>query len=111
MAAAQDIGTMNPEELKELKELIGFLKENKIGEFDLERGELKVRIKFAQDAPAAQASSLDLAGLNRLLTATPPPVPAIHAAAAAPASAEPPIPASEQAGEDVGLHFVKSPIV
>ncbi len=38
---------MNPEELKELRELIEFLKESKIGEFDLERGELKVRIKFA----------------------------------------------------------------
>ena len=41
---------MKPEELKELKELIEFLKENKIGEFDLERGELKIRIKFAQEA-------------------------------------------------------------
>ena len=53
MAAAPDAGTMNPEELKELKELIEFLKESKIGEFDLERGELKVRIKFAQETSAA----------------------------------------------------------
>ena len=59
MAAAHDAGTMNPEELKELKELIEFLKENKIGEFDLERGELKVRIKFASEAPAT--------GLRRLI--------------------------------------------
>ena len=40
---------MNSEDMKELKELIEFLKENKIGEFDLERGDLKVRIKFAQE--------------------------------------------------------------
>jgi len=109
MAAAHDAGSMNPEELKELKELIEFLKENKIGEFDLERGELKVRIKFASEATAAGASALDLAGLNRLLSAAPAAaaaVPAIHAAAA-PAAAEAPAPVDE----DAGLHIVKSPIV
>ncbi len=108
MAAAHDAGSMNPEELKELKELIEFLKENKIGEFDLERGELKVRIKFASEAPAA--SAFDLAGLNRLLSAgqagSAAAVPAIHAAAA-PAAAEAPTPVDE----DAGLHIVKSPIV
>jgi len=100
MAAAHDAGSMNPEELKELKELIEFLKENKIGEFDLERGELKVRIKFASEATAAGASALDLAGLNRLLSAAPAAaaaVPAIHAAAA-PAAAEAPAPVDEDAG-------------
>jgi acetyl-CoA carboxylase biotin carboxyl carrier protein len=110
MAATHDAGNMNPEELKELKELIEFLKENKIGEFDLERGDLKVRLKFAQEAPAAGATALDLAGLNRLLSATPAAasaVPAIHAVAAAPAAAEAPVPVDENAG----LHIVKSPIV
>jgi acetyl-CoA carboxylase biotin carboxyl carrier protein len=98
---------MNPEELKELRELIEFLKENKIGEFDLERGELKVRIKFAQETSAA-APALDLAGLNRLLASAPAPaaVQAIHAAAA-PAASEAPAPVDE----DAGLHIVKSPIV
>ena len=43
---------MNPEEIAELKELIEFLKENNIGEFDLERGDLKVRLKFARRASA-----------------------------------------------------------
>jgi acetyl-CoA carboxylase biotin carboxyl carrier protein len=106
MAAAHDAGTMNPEELKELKELIEFLKDNKIGEFDLERGELKVRIKFASEAPA---SALDLAGLNRLLASAPTAaaVPAIYAAAAPPLAAEAPAPVDE----DAGLHIVKSPIV
>src|SRR5271167_4761248 len=104
MAADDSAGNMNPEELKELKELIEFLKESKIGEFDLERGELKVRIKFASEAPAA--SAVDLAGLNRLLSAAPAAassaVPAIHAVAATPA-AEAPAPVDENAG----LHIVK----
>jgi acetyl-CoA carboxylase biotin carboxyl carrier protein len=108
MVAAHDAGTMNPEELKELKELIEFLKDNKIGEFDLERGELKVRIKFASEAPEGGASALDLAGLNRLLASAPTAaaVPAIQAAAA-PVAAEAPAPVDE----DAGLHIVKSPIV
>jgi len=101
---------MNPEELKELRELIEFLKESKVGEFDLERGELKVRIKFATEAPPAAA--LDLAGLNRLLGAStaPGPVaatPAPMAPAPAPVAAAPAAPADENAG----LHIVKSPIV
>ncbi len=45
---------MNPEEIAELKQLIEFLKENGIGEFDLERGDLKVRLKFAGAAPAGE---------------------------------------------------------
>jgi acetyl-CoA carboxylase biotin carboxyl carrier protein len=101
---------MNPEELRELKELIEFLKDNKIGEFDLERGELKVRIKFAQDTPPP-APALDLAGLNRLLApgavqtplqAAAPAVDAIHSAAQE---------ASAPIDEAAGLHIIKSPIV
>jgi acetyl-CoA carboxylase biotin carboxyl carrier protein len=108
MAAAHYAGSMNPEELNELKELIEFLKESNIAEFDLERGELKVRIKFASEVPAANPSALDLAGLNRLLASAPAAaaVPAIQAAAA-PAAAEAPAPVDE----DAGLHIVKSPIV
>ena len=34
---------MKPEGMDELKELIAFLKDNEIAEFDLERGDLKVR--------------------------------------------------------------------
>jgi len=100
---------MNPEELRELRELIEFLKEHKVGEFDLERGELKVRIKFATEAPPAAA--LDLAGLNRLLGAGSPPAPvaapAPVATAPAPVAAAPAAPVDENAG----LHIVRSPIV
>ncbi len=103
---------MKAEELKELKELIEFLKENKIGEFDLERGDLRVRIKFEQEAGA------DLAGLARALgsqaqaaSAALAPVPAVlpsaHAAAAT-AAAEA---AAAEADDEASLHIVKSPIV
>jgi len=105
---------MNAEDMNELKELIEFLKENKIGEFDLERGDLKVRIKFAQEGGP------DLAGLARMLqaqaAAAPAAIPmqvplvgtapAMHASAAPAAAA---VPAAEDA--DAGLHIVKSPIV
>jgi acetyl-CoA carboxylase biotin carboxyl carrier protein len=104
---------MNSEEMNELKELIEFLKENKIGEFDLERGDLKVRIKFVQEG-----LSPDLASLAQLLAshkANPTQVvlPEVYAQAAppahAPAAAAPP--ASAQSDEDASLHIVKSPIV
>jgi acetyl-CoA carboxylase biotin carboxyl carrier protein len=103
---------MNSEEMKELKELIEFLKENKIGEFDLERGDLKVRIKFAQEG----GGQTDLTSLARLLsaqaapTATAPIVlPEVSAgapAAKAAAAAE-----TKSADEQESLHVVKSPIV
>jgi acetyl-CoA carboxylase biotin carboxyl carrier protein len=100
---------MNPEEMKELKELIEFLKESKIGEFDLERGDLKVRIKFAQEGASA-----DLASLSRLLAAAPTaavaaPVTLPVVQAAAPPTAAAPAPAAES--DDASLHIVKSPIV
>jgi acetyl-CoA carboxylase biotin carboxyl carrier protein len=103
---------MNPEDMKELKELIEFLKENQIGEFDLDRGDLKVRIKFAQES----TSAADLAGLTRLLNASTgavqSPQPAMVAAPPAITPTQAP-PAEEAAAvdENAGLHIVKSPIV
>lgn len=101
---------MKAEELRELKELIEFLRENNIGEFDLERGDLKIRLKFAQEGGE------DLAGLAQALraqaavAATPAAVPGIvpvaHAAAPAVPAAEP-----AAASEDDSVHVVKSPIV
>jgi acetyl-CoA carboxylase biotin carboxyl carrier protein len=101
---------MNPEDMKELKELIEFLKDNQIGEFDLDRGDLKVRIKFAQES----TSAADLAGLTRLLNAAPAaavPGPAAPVSSApTPVAAPAPAPAPE-VDENAGLHIVKSPIV
>ena len=39
---------MKPEDTQELKQLIELLNENNIGEFDLERGDLKVRITLTR---------------------------------------------------------------
>jgi acetyl-CoA carboxylase biotin carboxyl carrier protein len=103
---------MNAEDMNELKELIEFLKDNKIGEFDLERGDLKVRIKFAQEG------GTDLAGLARLLAsqsgamAAAPVAPAgglLPAVQAGPATH--PSQAPADAEDDANLHIVKSPIV
>ena len=38
---------MDENKLEELRELVDFLKANGIAEFDMERADLKVRIKFA----------------------------------------------------------------
>ena len=98
---------MDGKELNELRELVEFLKANQIAEFDMERSDLKVRIKFAGEAPAA-TSGLDMTQLARLLQ-NQQPAPSIAPAAAAPqpAAAAPP-PAADP---DAGLSIVKSPIV
>ena len=102
---------MNPEEMKELKELIEFLKENNIGEFDLERGELKVRIKFAQEGAGDLANmSQLLAALRASQTAAPITLPAVQAASA-PAATQSAAPAPADESDEASLHIVKSPIV
>ena len=106
---------MKPEDTQELKELIEFLKENNIGEFDLERGDLKVRIKFVQETSGA-----DLAQMARLLAAqqqapAPAVLPEVYATAQASAptagGASAGAGPTGEAGEDASLHVVKSPIV
>jgi acetyl-CoA carboxylase biotin carboxyl carrier protein len=91
---------------KELKELIEFLIEKDIAEFELERGDVKVKIKRAGEhtvvhshgeprfyaVPPAPSATLEMAG-------TPPVAPP-------PTTAVPVAPAPEE-----GLHTVKSPIV
>jgi acetyl-CoA carboxylase biotin carboxyl carrier protein len=106
---------MNPEEIAELKQLIEFLKENNIGEFDLERGDLKVRLKFAgggQPADFSQIAHLAAAAqAAHSASFQPSAVAHTHPAgtpAQAPASAEATAP---PANDEAGLHIVKSPIV
>ena len=96
---------MTPDEIKELKELVEFLKENDIGEFELDRGELKVRIKFGHPPPAAPASGLDIARLGQSAGSQ-----GIHAVASAASSSAADAQAA-QAEEEQALHIVKSPIV
>ncbi|MGD0732336.1 MAG: acetyl-CoA carboxylase biotin carboxyl carrier protein [Terracidiphilus sp.] len=94
---------LNPEDVGDLKELIEFLKENGVAEFELNRGDLRVRLKFDQP----QASPAGLADLASLLAGaravTPPPAASVSATSTA--AAEP------AANPDAGLHLVKSPIV
>jgi acetyl-CoA carboxylase biotin carboxyl carrier protein len=97
---------MDGKELNELRELVEFLKSNEIAEFDMERSDLKVRIKFA-GAPVA-ATGLDMSQLAQLLAnkGGGGNVPSV-AASGTPAAAAPEAPVDPHAG----AHVVKSPIV
>ena len=86
---------------KELKELIEFLIEKDIAEFELERGDVKVRIKRAGEHTVVHTH-----GEPRYY-AVPPAAPAELAATGA---AVPPVAAPAAAPEE-DLHLVKSPIV
>jgi acetyl-CoA carboxylase biotin carboxyl carrier protein len=86
---------------KELKELIEFLKEQDIAEFELERGDVKVRIK--RSLPSAPTETRYLA-----VPAAPPASAAIGIASTATPPPAPPEPI-KAAAED--FHQVRSPIV
>jgi acetyl-CoA carboxylase biotin carboxyl carrier protein len=86
---------------KELKELIEFLIEKDIAEFELERGDVKVRIKRASEAPAAQ---------DTRFFAVQSASPAVSEIAAAPAPAVPAVKEAAAPAEEK-LHTVRSPIV
>jgi acetyl-CoA carboxylase biotin carboxyl carrier protein len=95
---------MKPQDIQDLKQLIEFLKQYQVAEFDLDRGDVKIRLKFQQQ----ESSSAGLGDLARLLQTAPAaagsasvPAPSAASAPAAPAVADP----------DAGLHIVKSPIV
>jgi acetyl-CoA carboxylase biotin carboxyl carrier protein len=115
--AAEDkkrLGSMNPEEIAELKQLIEFLKENGIGEFDLERGDLKVRLKFAGAVSQVDLSHLAQIAASHATASYQPAVTHAHPGGApAPASSAPSAPETlaPLADDEAGLHIVKSPIV
>jgi acetyl-CoA carboxylase biotin carboxyl carrier protein len=94
---------MKPQDIADLKQLIEFLKEYQVAEFDLDRGDLKIRLKFNQQA-AAPTGLDDLARLLALV-----PQGKATAGAASPSSEAP----AEVAADDqeAALHQVKSPIV
>ena len=89
---------------KELKELIEFLIEKDIAEFELERGDVKVRIRRGAERLAQPAPIPFLQAA--------PTAPAVHAApvTAAHANPSPTAPVEPAAAAD-NLHVVKSPIV
>jgi acetyl-CoA carboxylase biotin carboxyl carrier protein len=90
---------MKAQDIADLKQLIEFLKEHKVAEFDLDRGDLKIRLKFNP----AEASPVGLADLTRLLGSAPP--------LAAQTTASQPAEAPAAVDPDAGLHLLKSPIV
>lgn len=104
---------MDGKQLKELKELVEFLKANDIAQFEMEQDDVKIALSFASaivhPAPAV-AGGIDAATLAALMAsrggaAAPPAAPAVSAPAAAPAQAAAPV------DELAGAHIVKSPIV
>ena len=86
---------------KELKELIEFLIEKDIAEFELERGDVKVKIRRGGQAAAPAAPD------TRFFTVHQAPSPAPSPAAAPPAATS----AAPPAESEEGLHVVQSPIV
>jgi acetyl-CoA carboxylase biotin carboxyl carrier protein len=91
---------------KEIRELIEFLIDKDIAEFELERGDVKLRVKRGSVQAVAAAPVITVAA--------PVAAPLVaHAAAAAPApAAAAPAPAAAPAEDELaGTHIIKSPIV
>jgi acetyl-CoA carboxylase biotin carboxyl carrier protein len=109
------LGSMNPDEVAELKQLIEFLKENHIGEFDLERGDLKIRLKFAAETPPVNLSHLaQFAAAQQAAGFQPATVAHAHPAGAPAQASSASVELAAAAApvdDEAGLHIVKSPIV
>jgi acetyl-CoA carboxylase biotin carboxyl carrier protein len=91
---------------KELKELIEFLIEKDIAEFELERGDVKVKIKRAGAHTIVYAP----AEMHRPMAGSIP-EPRQTSSAAPVVSSSPAVPAPVEAAPTEDLHVVKSPIV
>lgn len=110
---------MNAGQLQTLKDLIEFLKQQEVGEFELEQDDLKVHLTFAgHSVAAAQAGakgSVDLGQLAQWMQAAPPAPSAAAPSSTAPTAQPTGISAAAQTSsadtEEAGLHIVKSPIV
>ena len=106
---------MDGNDLKELRELVEFLKASGIAEFEMERPDLKVGLRFAGEAPVAAApAGVDVAQLAALLAAQQRPGAPVAPApvAAAPVASAPAVAApAAEADPYAGAHIVKSPIV
>jgi acetyl-CoA carboxylase biotin carboxyl carrier protein len=82
----------------EIKELVAFLAEKDIAEFEMERGDVKLRIKRAQAVLPAPVAASYPAPVAAPVAAPPQAVSAVAAVAAAPEKEE-------------GIDIIKSPIV
>jgi acetyl-CoA carboxylase biotin carboxyl carrier protein len=88
---------------KEIKELIEFLIEKDIAEFELERGDVKVRIKRTAEIPVAP-----LPETRYYVT---PPAAAPGAEVSVSPASPPAVPTKAAPAEEDNLHKVRSPIV
>jgi len=95
---------MKPQDIEDLKQLIEFLKSYQVAEFDLDRGDVKIRLKFN---PPQESAPGGLGDLERLLASAS--QGAARAPSAGPAHAAPA--AAPDPDGDAGLHILKSPIV
>src|SRR5215471_3394205 len=90
---------------KELKELIEFLVEKDIAEFELERGDVKVRVKRGSEtavvAPEAHVGPVPITSSTVVIPG--------NTNAASPVTTMPS--AGKDKAEEGGFHVVKSPIV
>lgn len=106
---------MEGKDLQELRELVEFLKASGIAEFEMERPDLKVGLRFAGETPAVAAPGIDAAQMAALLTAAKGSSGAAPVLAATPvsiaASAEPVAAPAVEVDPHAGAHIVKSPIV
>ncbi|HEU5403099.1 MAG TPA: acetyl-CoA carboxylase biotin carboxyl carrier protein [Terriglobales bacterium] len=94
---------------KEIKELVEFLIEKDVTEFELERGDVKMRIKRGQQVQVVQAPVAPMMTTPVVPAAIPMAAPSTmvpSAPVATPGPSAPQAPAEEE-----GLHHVKSPIV
>jgi acetyl-CoA carboxylase biotin carboxyl carrier protein len=91
---------------KELKELIEFLIEKDIAEFELERGDVKVKIKRA-----AEPAPMPLPDARYIAVHPAPVAPDVHLPPAAPAKVDLTAAAAPTAEPEEDLHIVRSPIV
>ncbi len=100
---------MKQQDIEDLRQLIEFLKQHQVAEFDVDRGDLKIRLKF--NPPESGTASLS--DLARLLRTAPPAGAQASAGAtqAGSSSRQSGVAADPAADPDAGLHLVKSPIV
>jgi len=91
---------------KELKELIEFLIEKDIAEFELERGDVKVRIKRGAEAPVS--TDARYFGVHSVSPAAPE---AASIPTPVPSNAAPTVPQEPAPEPEEPLHTVRSPIV
>jgi acetyl-CoA carboxylase biotin carboxyl carrier protein len=96
---------------KEIKELVEFLVEKDIAEFELERGDIKIRIKRPQIAYATGiASGVPTGAASGVATYAASPASAPHASPL-PSSASAPAAAAPAVASEEGVEIIKSPIV